>query len=124
MQILGHGELGGRIVAERVNRPAVGAQSAEQRNIHFDLSAERLDPARVVQPDLVGEFGKGPRLLFDRGGKIRIDVGLQNKVFAKSCGEKALHPRLVVEHLAIEIARVPAQKHVADVEHDDHEKKL
>ena len=35
--------------------------------------------------------------------------------------EKALHPLFVVERLAVEIARVPAQQNVANVEDDDHQ---
>ena len=34
-------------------------------------------------------------------------------------GQKTLHPRLVVETLAEEIAPVPAQENVADVKDDD-----
>jgi hypothetical protein len=43
VQRFGHREFGGRIVAERVNRPACGARPAEQRHVLLDRPIQRLE---------------------------------------------------------------------------------
>ncbi len=65
-----------------------------------------------------------PRPRCDRCGEIRDDVGMRDKVHGERGREKALHPRVVVEHLAIQIATVPAQQNVADLKDDDQGKGL
>ena len=113
------GEFVGCEVAQRMDRPAGRFETPQERDVLVDRAAERLDPALMEEPQLVGEFGKGlgPRL--DRGGEIRRDVGMGDEIHRQGSREKALHPRFVVERLAVEIARIPAQQNVADVEDDD-----
>lgn len=106
-------------VAERMDGPAGRLETPQKRDILLDRPADRLDPALVEQPQFVGEFRKGRCPRRDRGGKIRGGVGLGDKAHVAGGAEKALHPRFVAEHLPEEVAPVPAQQHVADVEDDD-----
>ena len=99
-------------------RPA-RLQTPHERDIFFDRAANRLDPPLVEQPQFVGEFREGLRPRRDRCGEIRDDVGMRDKVHGERGREKVLHPRLVVEHFAEEIARIPAQQNVADVKDDN-----
>src|SRR3984957_6526433 len=107
-------------IAERVDRLAGRAQSAQQRDILLDRFAERLNPALVEHAYFLGEFRKalGPR--GDRGSEVFGDVGVRNKVHPERSRQEALHPFLVVENLAVEVARIPANQNVADVKDDDH----
>ena len=116
----GESELVGREIAERMDRPAGGLQAPQQRDILVDRAVEGLDPPLVEEAQFAGKLGKGlgPRL--DRGGEVGRGVGMGDEIHRERGCEKALHPRLVVERLAVEIARIPAQQHVADVEDDDH----
>ena len=102
-----------------MDRPAGGFETPQERDVLVDRAAERLDPALMEEPQLGGEFGKGLGPGLDRGGEIRRGVGMGDEIHRQRGGEKALHPRFVVERLAVEIARVPAQQNVADVEDDD-----
>jgi hypothetical protein len=60
---LGKGEGFVSEIAERVDRLAGGAQSAQQRHVLLDRFAKRLDPAFVEHVEFLGEFRKtlGPR---------------------------------------------------------------
>ena len=106
-------------IAEREDWLAGRAQPPEQRDIFLDRFAKRLDPALVEHPDFLGEFGKLPGLLGDRGGEILDGVGMRYEVHRERGREKPLHQRLVVEDLGVEVARIPAHKNVADVKDDD-----
>ena len=108
-----------REIAQRMDRPACALQAPQERDIFLDRPAERLDPPLVEQPQFVGEFRKGLRPRLDRFGEIRDDVGMRDEVHGRGGREKVLHPRLVLERLAVEIARIPAQQNVADVKDDD-----
>jgi hypothetical protein len=80
---------------------------------------EGLDPPLVEEPQFDGEFGKGLGARLDRGGEVGRGVGMGDEIHRQRGREEALHPRLVVERLAVEVAPIPAQKHIADVEDDD-----
>ena len=111
-------------VAERVDRLAGRAQSAQQRHVLLDRTAERLDPPLVEHPEFLRELGKvfGSRL--ERAGEIGDDVGMRDKVHAERSRQEALHAFLVVENLAVKIARIPAQQNVTDVKDDNHQRFL
>ena len=61
-------------------------------------------------------------MIFDEKGHglvpVPAPVLLHVPVMGADMGEKPLHLRLVLEEAAVEIARVPAQQNVADIEHD------
>ena len=84
----GEGELLGREIAERVDRPAGGLQAPQQRDILLDRAVEGLDPALVEQAQFAGKFGKGlgPRL--DRGGEVGRGVGWATKSIASAVARK------------------------------------
>jgi hypothetical protein len=70
-------------IAERVDRLAGRAQSAQQRDIFLDRFAKRLNPALVEHAYFLGEFRKafGPR--GDRSSEVLGDVRVRNKVHPK-----------------------------------------
>ena len=110
--------LGGE-VAERMNWAVGRAQTPQQRDILVDGTAERFDPARVEKSQRLGELGKGFRALGDGLREIRRDVSVGDEVHAAGGGQKALHLRLVAEHLSEKIAPIPAHENIADVKNDD-----
>ncbi len=112
-------EFLGREIAQRVNRTAGRAQALQYRHVLLDRAPERLDPPRVEKLELFGELGKGFRALRNRPREIGDDVGMRNKFHAAGSSQKTLHPRLVAEHLAEQIAPIPAHQDVADVKDDD-----
>jgi hypothetical protein len=63
-------------IAERIDRLAGCAQSAQQRNVLLDRFAKRLDPAFVEHVDLLGEFRKAFNPHGDRGAEVLGDIGI------------------------------------------------
>ena len=108
--------LGGEI-AQRMNRTAGALQASHEGDVHLDRAAERFDPPRVEQPELFGELWKSLCPFRHCAREIRDDVGMHDPIH----GQEAVHPRLVVERLAEEVAPIPEQQNVADVEDDDQE---
>ena len=76
----GEGELVGCEVAERMDRPAGGFQTLEQRDV-LARSGRRASRSNARgRAQLAGELGKGlgPRL--DRGGEIGRGVGMGDEI--------------------------------------------
>src|SRR5580704_19374721 len=60
-------------IAERVDRLAGRAQSAQQRDILLDRFAKRLDPALMEHAYFLGEFRKALGPSCDRGSEVFDD---------------------------------------------------
>ena len=75
-------------------------------------------PALVKGPDRRGVIGMALHQEGDRLVPIAAPVLLDVPFAGTDGGQEPLHPGFVVEELAIEMARVPPEQDIADVEHD------
>ena len=109
----------GRPVGQRVQLVAGVLELGEERHGAIDLARDHLAPAREVRLDHRALVGMARRRLLDRRGEAAPAILLLVPGGMADLGEKPLHGGLVVEQLAVEVARIPVDQHATQIVHDD-----